>query len=313
MFAGISGDGFQAGGANDTRLNGTWDVALQKGEVILVTHSYRVNIFGFLAADVLRLRDREAGSTGNYGIQDQRMAMKWTFENIADFGGNPSSILIAGQSAGGNSVSQHLVRPASWNYFSSAAMLSGVFADGTFTPRVEDKLSNWNRSVSQHPPHSVLQRLCCCSTTDCRQHWVCRVLDRLNCSHLSGFATSTEQVRCVVRAPAAAFLAADLGDHHPWGITVDDVDLTAPGPVLASQGNFHAIPIIVGSTRDDLTTNYHHAVVGPVGAEPRCRNRFQCTEEDFRTFGEVTLGLEPTYLAEFVSTAKPCPNTPEPT
>ena len=148
FFAGISGDGFQAGGGNDTRLNGTWDVALQKGEVIVVTHSYRVNVFGFLAADALRLRDREAGSTGNYGIQDQRMAMKWTFENIADFGGNPSSILIAGQSAGGNSVSQHLVRPSSWNYFSSAAMLSGVFADGIFTPRVEDKLSNWKRSVS---------------------------------------------------------------------------------------------------------------------------------------------------------------------
>ena len=133
---------------------------------------------------------------------------------------------------------------------------------------------------------------------------MCRLLDRLSCSYLSGFATSTEQVRCAVRAPTAAFLAADFVDNHPWGITIDDVDLTAPGPVLASQGNFHAVPIIVGSTRDDVTTNYHTAVVGPVGAEPRCRNRFQCTEEDFRTFGEVTLGLGTRYLAEFVSRSK---------
>ena len=62
-----------AGGGNETRLNGTWDVALQKGELIVVTHSYRVNIFGFLAAEELRGRDKAAGSTGNYGIQGRSL------------------------------------------------------------------------------------------------------------------------------------------------------------------------------------------------------------------------------------------------
>ena len=33
----IFGGGFQGGGGNETRLNGTWDVALQKGELIVVT------------------------------------------------------------------------------------------------------------------------------------------------------------------------------------------------------------------------------------------------------------------------------------
>jgi carboxylesterase type B len=44
--------------------------------VIVVTSNYRLNIFGFLASEELRKRDPE-GSTGNYGIQDQRAAMVW--------------------------------------------------------------------------------------------------------------------------------------------------------------------------------------------------------------------------------------------
>ena len=118
----IFGGGFQGGGGNETRLNGTWDVALQKGELIVVTHSYRLNLFGFIAAEELRGRDKQAGSTGNYGIQDQRAAMEWTSKNIAGFGGDPTKVFIVGQSAGANSVSQHLVRPESWPFFVSTEL-----------------------------------------------------------------------------------------------------------------------------------------------------------------------------------------------
>lgn len=86
------------------------------------------------------------------GVADQRAAMKWTFDNIADFGGDRSKISIVGHSAGASSVSQHLVRTASWRYFSSAGMLSGAFADGIATPTVEDRNPNWLRFVQQDLP-----------------------------------------------------------------------------------------------------------------------------------------------------------------
>ncbi len=68
----VYGGGFQGGGGNETRLNGTW-VALQNQNAVIVTFNYRLDVFGFLAAEALRSRDAEGNSTGNYGIQDQRM------------------------------------------------------------------------------------------------------------------------------------------------------------------------------------------------------------------------------------------------
>lgn len=55
------------------------------GKVILVTTNYRVNAFGFLGSESLRGRDPEAGSTGNYGIQDQRLAFDWVRRNIGHY------------------------------------------------------------------------------------------------------------------------------------------------------------------------------------------------------------------------------------
>ncbi len=50
-------------------------------DLIVVTVNYRVNAFGFLAHQFLRDEDVD-GSTGNYGVQDQRMALKWVQNNI---------------------------------------------------------------------------------------------------------------------------------------------------------------------------------------------------------------------------------------
>jgi len=50
--------------------------------VVVVQVSYRLNIFGFLAISAL---SSEQGTSGNYGTQDQIMALEWVQKNIASF------------------------------------------------------------------------------------------------------------------------------------------------------------------------------------------------------------------------------------
>ena len=53
------------------------------------------------------------------------MALKWVKENIANFGGDPERITIFGISAGGWSVSAHMVSPMSAGLFNRAISMSG--------------------------------------------------------------------------------------------------------------------------------------------------------------------------------------------
>ncbi len=91
---------------------------------VVVTINYRLGALGFLAHPALASR----GSAGNYGLMDQQAALRWVQRNIAQFGGNPRNVTIAGQSAGGLSVLAQLVSPGARGLFQRAIVQSGTFA-----------------------------------------------------------------------------------------------------------------------------------------------------------------------------------------
>lgn len=76
---------------------------------IMVAPAYRVNALGFLASRELQAEATLLGEpTGNQGFWDQRLALEWTSNNIAAFGGDRDNITIGGYSAGSHSTFQQL-------------------------------------------------------------------------------------------------------------------------------------------------------------------------------------------------------------
>ncbi len=96
--------------------------------VIFVNFAYRLGILGYMANDELAAESPN-GTTGNYGLLDQIMALKWVHENIGAFGGDPDNITIAGESAGSSSVNALCVSPLTEGMFVRAiAESSGIAA-----------------------------------------------------------------------------------------------------------------------------------------------------------------------------------------
>jgi para-nitrobenzyl esterase len=93
---------------------------VSRADVIVVTINYRLGTLGFLAHPALGA----PGDVGNYGLQDQQAALRWVRDNIANFGGDPNKVTVAGESAGGMSVCDHLVAPGSKGLFSAAIIQS---------------------------------------------------------------------------------------------------------------------------------------------------------------------------------------------
>ncbi|XP_067005845.2 esterase E4 [Anabrus simplex] len=111
--------------------------------IVLVTLNFRLGPLGFLSTG-------DAVCPGNNGLKDQVAALRWVQENIAVFGGNPNSVTIFGESAGGASVHYHMMSPMSKGLFHKAISQSGT------------ALCPWSRAGSTvHHAHTLAKALGC--------------------------------------------------------------------------------------------------------------------------------------------------------
>ncbi|EOD34209.1 hypothetical protein EMIHUDRAFT_98624 [Emiliania huxleyi CCMP1516] len=95
------------------------------GRAMLVAMNYRLGALGFAALEELASADPR-GVSGNYGILDQQLAMRWVAKNAAAFGGDAAKVTLLGQSSGGTSILAHLAAPASRGLFHAAIPRSGI-------------------------------------------------------------------------------------------------------------------------------------------------------------------------------------------
>lgn len=92
-------------------------------DVVVVATNHRLGLLGFLYLDELG-GDAYKGS-GNRGVQDIAIALKWVYENIELFGGDPENVMIFGESGGGMKTSCLYAMPEAAPYFNKASIESG--------------------------------------------------------------------------------------------------------------------------------------------------------------------------------------------
>ncbi|MCQ2582771.1 MAG: carboxylesterase family protein [Treponema sp.] len=117
------GGGFQWGYTSEMEFDGE---RLARRGIIVVAVNYRLNVFGFLAHPEITKEAPDA--PGNFGLLDQHAGLKWVYENIAAFGGDPEKITIAGQSAGGGSVMHQITSEKNKGLIKGAVIMSGMIS-----------------------------------------------------------------------------------------------------------------------------------------------------------------------------------------
>jgi para-nitrobenzyl esterase len=213
----IYGGGFALGETSTPMYDGA---NLAKKGVVLVSVSYRVGPFGFLAHPEL---SKESGKgSGSYGIGDQIAGLRWVKANIAQFGGDPGNVTIFGESAGGISVSMLAASPAAKGLFQKAISESG----GSFAP-----LKTADESLSTVPTLKTAEAV--------GQRFFASI--------------GAADLKAARALPADKILAGPgtgMVNGQFWPVADGEI-IVGDQYELYSQGKFNDTPILIGTNADE--------------------------------------------------------------
>jgi para-nitrobenzyl esterase len=217
----LHGGGANGAGGNSAVLDGE-DLA-REAEVVVVTLNRRLGALGYLAVDEL-VAESDNDTAGNYAIQDTIAALQWLRANIAAFNGDPNRIMLAGQSAGGGVTCGVLSSPATRGLINSAALMSPAC-----------------------PPFPVLSADVGIATTRpfiVDEHR--EVLEFFSCD------TTGDAMACLRALPAEDIVLAEEFLEADFGNIIDGVVITADRLDAVATGVAGDIPLIAGSTADEM-------------------------------------------------------------
>ncbi len=188
--------------------------------LVVVTIQYRLGPLGFLVHPGLDAENEE-GISGNYGILDQILALKWVQKNISVFGGDPDKVMIFGESAGGVDVGDLLVSPLAAGLFSRAVIQSAAPVVSLYS----EAESQGTEFVDQYQPTG----------------------------------TNSEKIE-VMRNISADSLVKSLESpiqgglvQSKWHPALDGVVFTDLPMSKAQSGNYNKVPVIIGSNADEMS------------------------------------------------------------
>jgi para-nitrobenzyl esterase len=230
----IHGGALVVGESNDYNAS----KLVQRG-VIVVTINYRLGALGFLADPALTA-ESPFHISGNYGIEDQQVALQWVRRNIIGFGGDPNRVTIFGESAGGLSTFTNLVSPTAAGLFQRAIVESGAYMQTLPTlAQTETAGTTFANAVgcTQSTPAAVAACL--------RALPVATILANQALTFPAGSLGPAPNVdgKVLTQSIGTALASGQFNrvplingtNHSEWDLFVaEDFDLTAAGPVKAA-------------------------------------------------------------------------------
>ncbi|KAJ8950496.1 hypothetical protein NQ318_015240, partial [Aromia moschata] len=143
--------------------NSLWygpDILLDR-DIVLVVTNYRLGALGFLSTG-------DEVVPGNNGLKDQNLALKWVKNNVDKFGGDPDSVTIFGESAGGVSAQFHMTSTMSKGLFHRVIAQSGTaFCSWSIAAKDEVvKNSKKLAKIFECPTNSSVEMVECLRSVD---------------------------------------------------------------------------------------------------------------------------------------------------
>ena len=206
----VHGGGFTMGSGDEDYYGPQY---FMDEDVVLVTFNYRVGALGFFTT-------HDSHAPGNYGLLDQVLALQWVQDNIAAFGGDPGSVTIFGESAGGTSVSILVLSPLTRGLFHHAISQSG------------SAIAGWGISNKKRGRAEQLAGRVNCSTED-----VGKMVDCLRDQPFEKIIQSTKQDDAQFQARVDREAATPLIPDDPRSLLV--------------RGEFNLVPWMNGLTQEE--------------------------------------------------------------
>lgn len=194
----------------------------QRGGVVVVTLQYRVGVLGFLSTTALDA-ETDGGVSGNYGLMDQQAALRWVQRNVRRFGGDPTRVLLFGESAGAVNTCTQLAMPGSAGLFQRAIVQSGA-CSAALTP-------------------------------DIRRTESALWLGGTGCTGVADVATCLRSLspEALIRAYPVPVVVGGRRPAVSWGPVVDGRVLPEVPYVAMQNGRHHKVPLIIGSNLEETS------------------------------------------------------------
>ncbi|PKY04961.1 carboxylesterase family protein [Aspergillus campestris IBT 28561] len=230
----IHGGVFYQGSPSSPFMDGSY-IVRDNEDVIVVSIQYRLTIFGYPGAPGIPPAQQ------NVGLRDQRMAIEWVHQNIAQFGGDPDRILLFGQSAGAVSTDMYLYAHHDDPLVHGAILQSGV-------------AGMWNNDILH-----------------AQANWT-EVSTALGCG------SGQDTLKCMREQPIDQIIDAVRASGNTFYPVQDNITVFPDYSVLSRQGKITPVPTLIGIVDRELAIVYNLSskAINESAMYARSQTEFNC-------------------------------------